>query len=325
MVTSNRNTQARPYQHLYGPVPSRRLGRSLGIDLVLPKTCTEACVFCQIGRTSRLTIERAEYVPAHEVIDEFRHWCDRGGEADVVTMAGAGEPTLHARFGEILAAVRDACDIPTVLLSNGTLFWRRDVRADACRAHVVKVSVSAWDQESFQRINRPHPELRFDRIMDGIREFRRTFDGRMWVEVMVLAGLNDALDAMQRIRTLVEPLRPEHVHLNTSVRPPAESWARPVDREQLARCAKVFGDAGTVIADAPRGSGEKITSARPAAVDILHVLSRRACTIEDLSAGLNLPRETVAGEVEQLRDEGSIRAEQRGDKTFYLAVMASDA
>lgn len=320
-MTTESNSAANPFEHLYGPVPSRRLGRSLGIDLVKPKTCTESCVFCQIGRTNRLTLDRREYVPVSEVVEEFHAWLARDGKADVVTLAGAGEPTLHSRFGEVLDAVRAGCDSRTVLLSNGTLFWMKDVRRAACRADVVKVSVSAWDQESFQRINRPHPELRFDCVQDGIRAFRRAYDGELWVEVMVLEGLNDSLDAMHRLREQLERIEPDHIHLNTSVRPPAERWACCVEHSRLERLARVFGPRASVIAEPAPGAGEKQTTARPAAVGVLQVLARRGCTIDDLVNGLQLPRDAVEREVARLCREGAVQPEERGAQTYYIRVF----
>ena len=182
----------RKYKHLFGPVPSRRLGRSLGVDLTPHKTCTLDCIFCQLGRTTNKTLDRREYAPVQHVESELDAWIKEGGKADRVTLAGSGEPTLHTCFGDVLQFVRDRTDIPTALLSNGTLFWQSAVREAAKRADMVKLSLSAWDQFSFEHINRPHPDLKFSRIVDGYRAFRRGFRGKLWIEVVLILGTNSA-------------------------------------------------------------------------------------------------------------------------------------
>ena len=148
------------YRYLFGPVPSRRFGRSLGIDLTPHKTCSLDCVFCQLGRTPKKTLERKVYVSTTDVIDEIDVWMQTDGNADYLTLSGSGEPTLHAEFGRILAHLRNQ-PIPSVLLTNGTLLNLPEVRDAAALAGVVKVSLSAWDQKSFEWVNRPHPQLEF--------------------------------------------------------------------------------------------------------------------------------------------------------------------
>jgi wyosine [tRNA(Phe)-imidazoG37] synthetase (radical SAM superfamily) len=153
------------YRYLFGPVPSRRLGRSLGVDLTPRKTCTFDCVFCQLGRTTHKTMTRKEYVPVHAVLAELGAWIKENGKADYVTLSGSGEPTLHSDFGEVLQFIRSRSSIPAVLLTNGTLLHLPEVQEAASYAHVVKVSLSAWDQASFGWVNRPHPELSFSRVI----------------------------------------------------------------------------------------------------------------------------------------------------------------
>jgi wyosine [tRNA(Phe)-imidazoG37] synthetase (radical SAM superfamily) len=153
-------------------VPSRRFGRSLGIDLTPHKTCSLDCVFCQLGRTPEKTLERKTYVPTGDVIDEIDHWLQTDGNADYLTLSGSGEPTLHAEFGRVLAHLRRQ-PIPSVLLTNGTLLDRPEVREAAALARVVKVSLSAWDQKSFEWVNRPHRQLEFTTLVDGMKAFRK--------------------------------------------------------------------------------------------------------------------------------------------------------
>ena len=311
----------RPFRYLFGPVHSRRLGRSLGIDLVLPKTCTESCLFCQVGQTDKLTIDRREFVPFDDVMGEFCAWLQNGGTTDVVTLSGSGEPTLHSRFGDVLAGVRQISDFKTVLLSNGTLFWLPEVRDAAVKAHVVKASLSAWDQASFTLINRPHPDLVFDQVFRGICDLRDAFDGELWLEVMVLAGLNDDSDAIQRIAQLAEKVRPDTIHLNTAVRPPAESCARPVSAEALAGLCAVFGPRASVIANPPATTGPgSDLDAESSTNAVLNVLKRRGSRVEDLAQGLSLSPKAVTLAIHVLVQRGLIRTERQNGETYYTGV-----
>lgn len=207
------------YRYLFGPVPSRRLGLSLGVDLNPVKVCTENCVFCQIGRTTELTTERKEWVPTRDVLAEFRRWAAAGNQTDFVTLAGSGEPTMHTGFGEVLRQVKKTGAFQTALLSNGSLLWMPEVRRDALAADVVKVTLSAWDETSFARIHRPAEGVTFERLVAGERAFREEFPGRLWVEVMLLPGYNDEPEQIRAIAEQVKRLRADAVHLNTLTRP----------------------------------------------------------------------------------------------------------
>ena len=206
-------------RYLFGPVPSRRLGLSLGVDLNPRKVCTENCVFCQVGRTTELTLERKEWVPLSAVLAEYDRWVAAGNTTDYVTLSGSGEPTMHSKFGDVLRHVRATGRFRTALLSNGSLMWMPEVRREASEADVVKVTLSAWDEESFRRIHRPAPGLTFRRLLEGEQALREAFAGSLWVEVMLLAGFNDAPDQIRAIAERVASLRPDAVHMNTSTRP----------------------------------------------------------------------------------------------------------
>ena len=306
-----------PYQYIFGPVASRRLGRSLGIDLLPRKACTESCVFCEVGRTTCLTLERREYVPADAVIAEFRDWVARGGSADCVTLSGAGEPTLHSRFGDVLGAVRGACFFRTALLSNGTLLWMNEVRRAAAAAHIVKVSLSAWDQASFEAVNRPHPDLRFDRVLGGMRAFREEFAGELWMEVFILRGMNDRAESVRRIAELAVTVRPDRIQLNTVVRPPAERESLPVSADVLAELAALFTPEATVIASFQGSPGGQAGADEAA---ILGLLRRRGCTVEDVAGGFSLEREATRRVLDSLVSRGKARTELADGAVHYRAV-----
>lgn len=231
------------FRYLFGPVPSRRYGRSLGVDLTRPKTCTLDCRFCQLGATPQTTVTRTDQPPMEEILAELRAWFAAGNTADFVTASGSGEPTLHLRFGDLFRAVRAETASRSLLLSNGSLFFLPDVRRDAALADVVKVSLHAWDQASFERVARPHPSLRFDAILDGYRAFRQHFAGRLDLEVFIIPGLNDETEQAQRIAALAATFSPDSITLNTAVRPPADSGVTPCPPERLHALSALFGPA----------------------------------------------------------------------------------
>jgi len=187
------------YNCLFGPVPSRRFGRSLGVDLTPYKTCSLDCIFCQLGRTTEKTVARKEYVPTDIVLSELKEWLNKDGRADYITLSGSGEPTLHSRFGEVLEFIRANSKIPAVLLSNGTMLNLPEVRDAAACANVVKCSLSAWNQVSYEWVNRPHPQLRFDHLIKGQKDFRAQFKGQLWMEIFLIAGTNSTPANVRKI------------------------------------------------------------------------------------------------------------------------------
>ena len=245
------------YKYLFGPVPSRRFGRSLGVDLTPYKTCSQDCVFCQLGRTTHKTVRRKEYAPLGSVLEEISEWLSTDGDADYITLSGSGEPTLHARFGQVLEFIRSNSRLPAVLLTNGSLFHLPEVRHGARHADIVKVSLSAWDHASYVWVNRPHPDLRFDQIVDGQKAFRNEFRGKIWMEVFLVAGMNSSSADVVRISRLAEKIRPDRIHLNTAVRPPAEAFAAPLGREELVLLAQIFHPAAEVISEFQSKQGEE--------------------------------------------------------------------
>ena len=236
------------YRHLFGPVHSRRLGLSLGIDLLDRRRCSFDCVFCEVGATDVLTLGRGEFVPTAAVIEEFRDWLAHGGKADVVTLAGSGEPTLHSGFGEVIDAVHAASRLPVAILTNSTLLWDPDVRRAAARAELVKVSLSAWDDASLAALNQPAPGLTFARLLEGLHAFRTCYTGALWVEVMLVRGINDEPEQVARIAALVNELHTDKVQLNTIIRPPADNQAQAVDDTALARLSSLFEPVAEIIA-----------------------------------------------------------------------------
>lgn len=248
------------FKYLFGPVPSRRFGLSLGVDLVPCKTCTLDCVFCEVGLTTNCTLLRKEYVPIEAVLRELATWFALNLKADFITVTGSGEPTLHTRFGDVLSAIRTHgrgrphAGVRSALLTNSTLLHLPEVRACAALADVVKVSLSAWDQASFEAITHPHADLSFDRLVDGLREFRQDFTGELWMEVFIVPGLNALPSQVEAIAALARTIRPDRVQLNTAVRPTARQNVSSLAESDLRLLAGCFMPVAEVIARfAPAG------------------------------------------------------------------------
>ena len=307
----------RQFKHLFGPVPSRRLGRSLGVDLTPFKTCTLDCIFCQLGRTTRQTLDRQEYVSVAGVTKELQDWIEAGGQADYVTLAGSGEPTLNTGFGEVLKFVHERTAIPTALLSNGTLFWQSGVREAAKEADVVKLSLSVWDQFSFEHVNRPHPDLSLVNIMEGYRAFRNTFQGKLWIEVFLLWGMNSVRHDVEKIAELVNAIGPDEIHLNTAVRPPSENFALPMPQSKMEELTGLFRPAAKVIAEF---TSDKSVDVAANEKTILAMLKRRPCTAAQIAGVFGIHLNEVSKYIGKLLRTGRIRAQAGDHEAYYVAV-----
>jgi wyosine [tRNA(Phe)-imidazoG37] synthetase (radical SAM superfamily) len=233
---------AHPQAVAFGPVPSRRLGRSLGINHIPAKHCSYSCVYCQVGRTRRREISRRSFLPPCHVVDEITLRVDacrsQGVPVDYLTFVPDGEPTLDLHLGRELRALR-ALRLPLAVLTNGSLLDREDVRADLELAELVSVKVDAGDEATWRRIDRPASGLRFDRMIAGWVEFARRYRGRLVTETMLVAGVNDSPGALAATAGLLAELRPERCFLTVPTRPPAEPWVRPPDGRTLARALEI--------------------------------------------------------------------------------------
>lgn len=310
------------FKYLFGPVPSRRFGLSLGVDLVPRKTCTLDCIFCEVGATTHQTLVRKEYVPTEEVLNELAAWFALGVKADFITVTGSGEPTLHTRFGDVLAAVRAHGRVRSALLTNSTLLHLPEVRSAAALADVVKVSFSTWDHASFAAITRPHADLSFSRLVDGLRMFRRDFSGELWMEVFIVPGINALPHQVEAIAALAETIRPDLVQLNTAVRPTAYQNVPSLSEAQLHSLAGCFTPAAEVIARfAPGGVQIHTTPAESRHADssaVRAMLARRPCTVEDVAHAFALSREEAGAMVGELVGQHVIRSEVRNGETYYI-------
>ncbi len=309
---------AEPHR-VFGPVPSRRLGHSLGIDLVPYKTCTYDCIYCQLGPTTCQTVTRTEYVPLAEVVAEMSDRLAQGVQADYITLSGSGEPTLYSRLGELVAALKAMTAVPVAVLTNGSLLSEPGVRAALAEADLVVPSLDAGDDATFQRVNRPHAAISFADMVDGLREFREGFSGQLWLEVFLLANITSTPSAVGKIAALAHRIRPHRVQLNTVARPPAESCAHAVSPASLQALAALFRPPAEVIAEYARTPG---SPGEAGEAEVRALLARRPCTLDDIANGLGLHRNEVLKHLGHLLRQGRITRETVGGRDYYAAARA---
>jgi wyosine [tRNA(Phe)-imidazoG37] synthetase (radical SAM superfamily) len=300
--------------HLFGPVPSRRLGRSLGVDLVPRKTCPYDCVYCEVGPTTQQTRDRLEY-QAEAIIREVTAYL-RGPEAalDFITLAGSGEPTLNLGLGKIIQAIKEMSSTPVAVLTNGALLHVPEVRRELAGADVILPSLDAAIEETWRAINRPLPEMSLEQIISGLEALRREYPGRIWLEVMILKGVNDSEAELGALKQVIQRLAPDKVQLNTAVRPVVDDLAQPLNEEEMQAVADFFGAGAEVIASCSRPAKAEtaVSDAR-----FLEMLARRPMTAPDVAEVLGLPLELVQARLKRLCKSGLIHYSLYQDQGFY--------
>ena len=298
-------------------MPSRRLGRSLGVDIVPFKTCTLDCIYCQLGKTTRKTLQRKEYVPVDDILAELKTLLDAGLQADYITIGGSGEPTLHSGIGRLISGIKKLTPIPVAVLTNGTLFFLPEVRADCAAADVILPSLDAGDRAAFDKVNRPHDQITFDRLVDGLCALRKEYPGQIWLEVFCIERFNTDNPQLAKIAEAVKKIRPDKVHLNTAVRPTAETGVEKVAPEKLELLARQIGSNCSVIADFVSSHCGKVADNVPQT--LLSMLKRRPCSLDDVCSALGLDAKDASGYLDELQRQGAIQSENKQGQTFFTA------
>ena len=311
-----RLSEMKQFNHIYGPVPSRRLGRSLGIDLVPHKICTYNCIYCQIGKTTKKTLLRKEYIRKEEVLQEVKAFLSKGDSPiDHFSLSGSGEPTLHSKIRSIIEEIKTLSSIPVAVITNGSLLYEREVREDLLGADVVLPSLDAVSSEVFMRINRPHPEISAEKIIEGMVEFRKVYKGQIWLEVLFCKEVNDTPGELRRMKEVVERVQPDLIHLNTVVRPPSEDWVKPLSQKEMEEIQAFFGEKATIISEFDRHLLPATES--NLAEETLRILRRRPLSLTDLSKGMGIPEKELEKYIEPLVKERKIRARLFGNSIYY--------
>jgi wyosine [tRNA(Phe)-imidazoG37] synthetase (radical SAM superfamily) len=307
-------------QYVYGPVPSRRLGRSLGVDLVPFKTCTYDCVYCQLGRTTNKTTERKQYVATKKILAELEQRLAAGDNPDYITISGSGEPTLNSGIGDLIGKIKGLTDIPVAVITNGSLLWMREVQDALMAADLILPSLDAGDEHLFRYVNRPHRSIGFNLMVDGIAAFTKRFQGEVWLEVLLLGGVTGIPAEVEKIASIVGRIGPARVQLNTVSRPPAEEFALPVDLDQLERFLRFFPGPVEVISEKKLGKSQPAQAPTATEADILALLRRRPCTFVDVASGLGIHEMEALKHLDALVKAGTVTKVLTDGRTFYAAV-----
>ena len=307
-------------KHLFGPVPSRRLGFSLGIDVIPAKTCTLNCVYCQLGPTPELTLERKPYVPAETIIAEVAELLQKNPRVDFLTFSGSGEPTLNSDLGKMIRGLKKITSIPIAVITNGSLLYQKEVRQDLMEADVVLPSLDAVSGKIFQAVNRPHPDLNPKVIIEGLSKFSREYPGKIWLEIMLVKGVNDSKTELKKIREIIKSLRINKVQLNTVVRPPAEEGFFPLTQSELEAAAEIIGSGCEIIAEF---AGGKTTGMFPGGEElILETLKRRPLTLKDIAVITGLNLNEISKILGLLKKNGAVKEEKTGKSEPYFMVLS---
>ncbi|WP_084600668.1 radical SAM protein [Methanolacinia paynteri] len=311
----------RIYKHLFGPVPSRRLGISLGIDLIPHKTCSYNCIYCECGRTTNLTAERHEYVPTAEVIEELDSYLSESPRLDYITYSGSGEPTLHSGIGEITRFIKDKYpDYRVALLTNGSLFFDKSVRDEMRDIDVIIPSLDSATERGFMKIDRPCSSLKVEEIISGLVELKKEFPGEFWLEIFVVPGLNDTEEELAALSEAVHRISPDRVQLNTLDRPGVVDWIRAATHEELERFAEGLGYEGTEITGRPSSRSGIGSFSGDAMECIVQTISRRPCTVEDLSSILGMHPNEINKYIQLLIEEGRVAEKREERGIFFVSV-----
>ncbi|MGD2079409.1 MAG: radical SAM protein [Chloroflexota bacterium] len=310
-------------KYVFGPVPSRRLGQSLGIDTIPLKTCNWNCVYCQLGRTVPLSNERREYVPRKAILTQVEQALARHGpgEIDWVTFVGSGEPTLHSGLGWLVNQVKKRSEFPVAVITTGSLLYLPEVRQALLAADVVMPSLDAGSAALYRKINRPHPAVTFERLVDGLVAFRHSYQGMLWLEVMLVRGLNDSPEALQDIATVLHRIGPDQVHINLPTRPPAEAWVQPADEKSLLRAQEILGDVALVMHPVEGAYDLGGSDSIPEAV--MDIITRHPMRQEEIERTLaQWAPETIADVLAELADSGQAQVVERFGTRFWSAIEA---
>jgi len=306
------------YKYLFGPVPSRRLGMSLGVDLVPHKVCSLNCIYCECGPTTKLTLDRKEYILYDKVIKELDHYFNNNPAPDYITFSGSGEPTLDSRIGDVLQFIkRKKPDVPVAVLTNGTLFYEKKVRTELLNADLVLPSLDAASDLIFRKINRPFHKLNIKDYIQGLQDFRNEYKGKIWLEVLIIPGFNDSKTELRLLKQAFEKIRPDSIQLNSLDRPGVIDGLKTARRQELQEIVNFWKlDNVEIIASAPER--KEIKSYREdIETAILETIFRRPCTLNDLAKILGLHINEVNKYLDVLEADNKIKTVRQERGLFY--------
>lgn len=306
------------YKYIFGPVPSRRLGLSLGVDLMPHKTCSLDCVYCECGKTTHLTVERKNYIPVDEIFKELDTFLAQNSSIDHITFSGSGEPTLHNGIGDIITFLKTRYpQFKIALLTNSTLLSLPSVRESIVDTDVVVASVDAASDIVYKKINRPHPELNASTLIEGLISFRKEFKNKLWIEFFVIPGINDNPAELDAIKNAVNLIKPDKIQINTLDRPGTESWVKSADENKIKKILQLFDNANLIHF---KETHSIIDTTDDVNSRILATLLRRPCTADDMSKILGVHIDKVKIHIDRLLKKRKIEKKEQGRGIFYRVI-----
>jgi len=304
--------------YIFGPLPSRRLGLSLGVDLIPSKTCTYDCLYCEVGKTTCHTIDAQPFVSVEEIKGELGAAL-LNSNPDTITLAGSGEPTLNSEIDKIISFIKEKTDIKTALLTNGSLFWKQEVLEKVLAADIILPTLSTVFNDTFKIIHRPYHGLNAYMIIKGLKELRKRYRGLIFIEVILLSGINDSEKELEGLKAIVDEVSPDKIQLNTVVRPPSEHRAVAVDNFKMEKIRDFMGHKAEIICYSP--SGEKTARHDSERVSVIEMAKRRPVRLVDIAQALNKTQEETEHLLKEMIEKGDVSEKKHGDDIFYIAYM----
>jgi wyosine [tRNA(Phe)-imidazoG37] synthetase (radical SAM superfamily) len=305
---------------LFGPVLSRRLGRSLGIDLVFRKVCNMDCLYCEVGRTTHYTSERKPYIPLEKIREALEQAKEIANTYDVLTITGSGEPTLNIHFEEAVHLAKNLIDKPIAVLTNSTFVHERSVREALAQVDFVLASLDSAREKSFRLVNRPVAAVKLDLIIEGLSALRQEMEGELWLEVLFVKGLNDTPEDISALKSAIDYIKPHRVQLNTVVRPPAYPMARPLSLEELEAIKQRLSGKAEIISAGKRGAIlEKPFPLTELSEWLINYLSRRPADLEELAFVFGEAKDKLLSVLNKLQDEGKVTKVYHEGKVYFRA------
>ncbi len=304
-------------QHVFGPVPSRRLGFSLGVDVIPPKYCSYDCIYCQIGKTTHIEAARRHFYDPHSIIEQVMEKVSSSDTVDVITFSGSGEPTLNSDLGLMIREIKKRTSVPVAVITNGSLLCLSEVRDDLGGADIILPSLDAVSQDVFEHINRPHPSLDINAVIEGLRVLRTQFYRQIWLEIMLIKNLNDGPQELKKMVEIVSGLNMDRIQLNTVTRPPSEPSAARLTENELKEICTMFGPACEIISTFEKAADIHVETT--AASIILETLKRRPLTLDDIVSITGMSRFEAKTKLNILEKEGLVTTSVLNDELFYVS------
>jgi len=306
-------------KYVYGPVPSRRLGRSIGIDPLPSKTCNYQCIYCQLGKTTNFTNTREEFFPKSEIHAEMEEAIKKNQDNfDYITFVGSGEPTLYLTLKELIVKAKELSSKPVCVITNGGLLYDKEVRESLMAADTVLPSLDAGDEKSFIKINRPHPSINFDKMIQGFITFKENFSGNFWIEIMIMKGINDSKEELLKIKHIVDQIQPDRIDINVPIRPPVEKWVKIPDKSLISLLNELFKDYNNI--NFPEMGQFGVFSSQ-FETEILSIIERhpmREEQIVDTFSSEKFKKKEILSRLEQLETEHKIIKNIYNNQVFWV-------